>query len=286
MIVVKTLEEAKQATAGFTTTYFTFQKKKVLSDESYQGHVGLIDSGRKFGNQVMVGFWYLDPWYFDVNTDKSSITWDRSYCLSWADQQKVDIVWAPEFEDEEVIIDIPISKYYEKKIDKIWADEHYDNFFINIINKKRVQKLKHICLNIMICDANWKYMISDEDGISGIIQAHFINNYTNSRAGFLTLDKSPYGLNYSSSYFKYTDKEKAYLASIKPTIERFDLSGDIGVLKDRMDDFGKEIDLKINRLEKFSNDKILGPGKKLVEVGFSVGKDFATKYDNLSVLIN
>lgn len=307
MIVVKTLEEAKQATAGFITTYFPFRKKKILYEELYQNYTGelyqgytsdlyqeytgIINSdfiirGKKFGNQVMVGFWYFDPWYFDGNVDKLGMVWDNTSCVSWAEKQKIDVIWVPEFEDEFEIINSPVSKYHKKEIDRIWKEECYEDLFINVVNKNRVQKLKNICLSVIVCNTSWKYMIPDIDGIEGLIQAHFINTYTNSRASFLTLIKSPEGLNYSSSYFKYTDKEKAFLALIKPTIMRFDLSNDIGILKDQIDTFGKEINLKINRLEKFSNNKILGPGKKLVEIVFSVGKDDNIKYDHFAVLIN
>ena len=292
MIVVKTLEEAKKATAGFTTTYFIFQKKKILQAYAqYQDvmnivNTDIINKGRRFGNQVMVGFWYFDPWYFNANTDKSSAMWDRTSYVSWAAQQRIDVLWIPEFEDEEAIINGPISKYYEKEIDRIWKEERYEDFFINSTNKIQMKKLKNICLNFLVCNTGWKYMISNGDGISGLIQVHFINNHTDSRAGLISAVKSHEGLNCSLSYFRYTEKEKEFLAKVEPTIRAFNLSDDIGILKDQLDVFGKEIDLKIKRLEKFSDNKFLGPGKKLVEVEFSVGKNFDTKYDHFSVLIN
>jgi hypothetical protein len=288
MIVVKTLEEAKAATAGFNTVHFPFQKKNFMQ-ELHEGHVYTINEGRNFGNKTIISFWhsgainnFLYPENFIFNKE-TELSWDENACVSWAEQQNIDIVWTSDYDDSISMVNVPDIEYYKNLINRIWKNENYSRLFDIGSFPEVVVKIS--CITRMLSNTGWKYILSTKDGLMRYVHTHFTNKYTNSRMALIKPIKSPEGIYYSSSYYKYTAKEKEIIARIEPTILAFDLTQDLGILKDNIDVFGKEIDLNITRLQKYVDAEIIGP-KKLVEIYFSVGVGENIKHDHFAILIN
>lgn len=284
MIIVKTTKELLDATSGSIVTYFVMKKKKSAS-ELHEGISKSLENGRKYGNKAVVAFWYegtvanfLDERFVSGYTAE----WDRDGCIAWAQANNVDIVFVPDYTDEIVTFNVSNLQYYKDLSDKIWKDENYASMFTNPISS---EKTKMHCIGKLITNSKFKHIFSSKDGISRFVEKHFMEKYTDSRAIITDPIKTTDGLYYSSSYFKYSQLEKNVVAQIEPAILSFDYSIPIFNLKTQINDFGKDVDLNVQYLDATSNEKILGPNSKLVDIKFSVGKDENIKYDGFAILM-
>lgn len=285
MQIVKTLEEARQVTIGLQTVHFILQKKDSAS-KLHDGYIHLLDTGRQYGKKIMVSFMYshvindfatelenltLTPIYNNEGVFNSHLfEWDKDGCIAWAGNKNIDVLWIPEYQDEIDIIQVPKLKYYRTVLATAWEEEGYLDLISHPIINDRA---KTHCLGRLTADADWKYVGSWKDGIFMLVLAHFTNKYTKARYIMPDPIKAPEGIYYSSSYFNYTDKEKEYLAKIEPTVMSFDFNKDLGILKDNLNVFGKEINLKIIYLKSYVHPEIIGPNRRIVYVNFIVGNN-------------
>lgn len=268
MIEIKTLEEARAATEGFDTTYFLIQKKK-SANELHSGHVNTITEGRKFGNQAMVGFWYVKGITNFIKGEEVSEefkTWDKNACVDWAAQNNIDIVWTPEYQDEINIMSSNLGNLRDI-MDTIWINEKYDRFFKH---PKIAEITKYNCLGKMMSNSGWKYTYSWKNGIDVFILKHFMAKYTKSSAVLLDPIKTVDNLYYSSEYFKFTEQEKEVIAQIEPMIMNFNLSKNIKSLDNSINILGKSINLRVIKLVCHVDNDVVGSGKKLVELFFGI----------------
>jgi hypothetical protein len=272
MLIVKTMEEAKQATIGFNTVYFNMQKKTDAST-IHEGHNKSLEAGKAYGNKTVVGFWYTQAllnYISDKWLPEPILDWDSSGCVAWAESQNVDIVWAPEYIDEIAIFQIDNLLYYKGVVNKAWEEEGYEQLFSNPISS---EKTKLICLSRLITNTGWKYTFSWKDGITRFVEKHFMEKYINSKVIITNPIKSPEGVYYSSAYFKYSNNEKIIMAQLESVIKSFDFSKDIMILKDNIESIGQGINLVVQHLKVTTNDRVLGPNKKLVDIKTTIGKD-------------
>jgi hypothetical protein len=286
MLIVKTIEEAKAAAQGFNVVYFNLQKKESAS-EIHEGHNLSLAYGKQFGNKVMVGFWYSQAVLNHVDSrwlPEPNLVWDKDGCLAWAESQNVDIAFCPELEDEINVYNISNFNYYRDLVNRIWTKENYATSFTNDISS---DKSKIVCLGRLISNTGWKHIYSWKDGITRYIEMDFMNKHTNSRVIMAAPVKAPDGLYYSSSYFKYTAEEKVELAKIEPAILGSNLSGGdpVGVVADAIRAAVTDTSFVLQGANVTSDERFLGPGKKLVDLKFSIGTGENLKYDHYAFLI-
>lgn len=282
MEIVKTIEESKAITAGKKNVLFNVQKKLNVI-ELHEGHRKAAIESRQFGDTLMIGFWYLTAITAYVN-DKfvlEDLTWDKEGCIEWARSLGADFCYAPDYKDEIAICSFPSFQERNEWSKRVWVEEGYDKFYAA---EQHSEKARINCLCKSITNTGWTYVYSRKDGITRYINADFMKKYTKSTGVVVDPVKSPEGLFYSSSYFKYSDKEKQIVANIEPMILEFDFSKNTDILKNNLNYMGEEINLDIQWIKYNASDKLFGPGKALINCTFSVGKDDNIKYDHYAFL--
>jgi hypothetical protein len=287
MIVVTNLNDAKQATQGFTTVHFGFSKPNFIQRLTPEFD-NIITEGKKFGNKTIASFWYLHQihdFIYPENIVEAAevIEWDKDGCVAWAESHGIDIVWAPELADEISLVDKYNLQYYKALLNKIWNEENYSRFSTDIHN---MEKKKGDFVSRLMCNTGWKYATSISDGITAFLKIHFTNKYTDSRCIIVDTIRSPEGLHYSASYSKYSAKEKEVLARVEPTILAFDFTRDLGELSDAIVSTGSEIGLKVRTLNKFVDNEVIGPGKTLIDsyIYIDAVNELDRKYEHFVVI--
>jgi len=290
MIVVTNLNDAKQATQGFTTVHFGFSKPNFIQRLTPEFD-NIITEGKKFGNKTISSFWYLHQIHDFIYPDNmvenipEDIIWNKDDCIAWAESKGIDIVWAPELSDEIELVNKPNLGYYRDLLNRIWNNENYSRFSTGIHD---MEKKKGDFVSRLMCNTGWKYATSISDGITAFLKIHFTNKYTDSRCIIIDTIRSPEGLHYSPNYSTYSAKEKEVLARVEPTVLAFDFTRDLGELADAIVSAGSEIGLKVRTLNKFVDTEVIGPGKILIDsyVYIDAVNELDRKYEHFVVIVN
>lgn len=286
MLIVKTLHEAKEATTNSTCLSFTFQKKK-SHIELHEGHSKILEKNKTSGNKIIVSFWYTQAVLNYINKmwpPEPTLEWDLTGCLTWAKAQNVDIIWIPDYENELAIYNVDNLEHYKNVINIIWEKENYKKHFGNDISS---EKTKILCLGRLIANTGWKYLYSWKDGITRYIERDFMHKYTNSRVIIDEPIKTPDGLYYSSSYFKYTEMEKTELLKIEQAVLSSNLTSKdpVGILADNIRTSINNPSFALQNVNISSDERFLGPNKKIIDIKFSIGSGEDIKYDHYAFLI-